>query len=184
MLGRTLTSSGTRGSALGSCSLDQTDDFFAARSCFGQLGLDTCFARICSLLVLRDEAFKLFLNLSVVSTGFFRRVSALCGGSGEFLLDLGLFGVLRMLLVLNLGLHYSQGLLVVDLSASLDLIDVLSLALASSSKLLCQTVLSTLLSRPLLRVATLTSELDLVDLVAGFLLDVGELHMALSLGRL
>jgi len=89
-----------------------------------------------------------------------------------------------MLLVLNLGLNYSQGLLVVDLSASLDLIDVLSLALASFSKLLSQTVLSTLLSRPLLRVATLTSELDLVDLVAGFLLDVGKLHMALSLGSL
>ena len=89
-----------------------------------------------------------------------------------------------MLLVLNLGLHYSQGLLVVDLSASLDLIDELSLTLASSSKLLCQTILSTLLSGPLLRVATLTSELDLVDLVAGFLLDVGELHMALSLGGL
>jgi len=72
----------------------------------------------------------------------------------------------------------------VDLSASLDLIDVLSLAFASSSKLLCQTVLSTLLSGSLLRVATLASELDLVDLVAGFLLDVGELHMALSLGGL
>jgi len=61
----------------------------------------------------------------------------------------------------------------VDLSASLDLTDELSLTLASSSKLLCQAVLSTLLSCSLLRVATLTSELDLVDLVAGFLLDVG-----------
>lgn len=126
---------------------------------------------------------ELLLDLRVVGAGLLSWIGALRGSTIEFFLDLRLLRVHSLLLVLDLRVHLGQRHLVVRLSAGLDRAQKLGLALLSTGQLLLEGALDALAAGTILRVTALADELDLVVVVAGALLDLGQLAIALSLSR-
>lgn len=126
---------------------------------------------------------ELLLDLRVVGAGLLSWIGALRGSTIEFFLDLRLLRVHSLLLVLDLRVHLGQRHLVVRLSAGLDRAQKLGLALFSTGQLLLEGALDALAAGAILRVTALADELDLVVVVTGALLDLGQLAIALSLSR-